>query len=298
LRWEGINVLGMQDRHAAFRELLTAEDIAVLPGCYDALSAKIVAKAGFDAVYLSGAGVSNTRLGIADTGFVTQTEMRRQIEYVTDAVDVPLFSDADEGYGNPLHVRRTVQGYERAGASALHVEDQSFPKRCGHFEDKDLVAVEEMERKVAAAVEARSDDAFTVVARTDARAVEGVDAAIDRANRYVAAGADAIFPEAPQDESEMRRFCEEIEGPVMANMVEYGKTPLLPVDELEAIGFDLVIFPNSLLRAAMVTMVDVAAHIDEAGTTGDVLEQIASFDLRNELTDKAHVDDLQRRYSE
>jgi methylisocitrate lyase len=298
LRWEGINVLGMQDRHAAFRELLTAEDIAVLPGCYDALSAKIVAKAGFDAVYLSGAGVSNTRLGIADTGFVTQTEMRRQIEYVTDAVDVPLFSDADEGYGNPLHVRRTVQGYERAGASALHVEDQSFPKRCGHFEDKDLVAVEEMERKVAAAVEARSDDAFSVVARTDARAVEGVDAAIDRANRYVAAGADAIFPEAPQDESEMRRFCEEIEGPVMANMVEYGKTPLLPVDELEAIGFDLVIFPNSLLRAAMVTMVDVAAHIDEAGTTGDILEQIASFDLRNELTDKAHVDDLQRRYSE
>lgn len=287
----------MTGRNQRLRELIEDDDIAILPGAYDALSAKIVEKTGFDAVYLSGAGVSNTRLGIADTGFVTQTEMRRQIEYVTDAVDVPVFSDADEGYGNALHVRRTVQAYEREGASALHIEDQEFPKKCGHFEDKSLIPTEEMLRKVEAAVDAREDPNFTITARTDARAVEGIDAAIERANAYADAGADLIFPEAPQNESEMRTFCEEIDAPVMANMVEYGKTPMLTTEELEEIGFDLVIFPNSLLRAAMVTMVETAEHIDEAGTTGDILDQIASFDLRNELTDYDRVKDLEEKYS-
>lgn len=277
--------------------LVERDDIAVLPGCYDALSAKIVEKAGFDAVYLSGAGVSNTKLGIADTGLVTQTEMRRRIESVTDAVSIPVLADADEGYGNPIHVRRTVQSYEREGAAALHIEDQAFPKRCGHFEDKDLVGVDEMERKLRAAVDAREDDAFLIVARTDARAVEGVEAAIERANRYAAAGADMVFPEAPRNEGEMRRFCAEIDAPVMANMVEDGKTPLLDADELEELGFDLVIFPNSLLRAAMQTMVETADHIRTAGTTADILDDIADFELRNELTDKDDVDDLQRRYA-
>lgn len=287
----------MPDRNAAFAALIEREEIAVVPGCYDALSGKILEKAGFDAVYLSGAGVSNTTLGIADTGLVTQTDMRRQVEYLTDAVTVPVFSDADEGYGNPLHVRRTVQAYEREGASGLHIEDQSFPKRCGHFEDKSLIGAGEMERKIEAAIDARTDPQFVVVARTDARAVEGMDAAIKRANRYVDAGADMIFPEAPRTEAEMRRFCDEIDGPVMANMVEYGKTPPKTASELEAIGFDLVIFPNSLLRAAMQTMVETAAHIREAGTTGDILDRIASFDVRNDLTDKDQVDALERRYS-
>lgn len=287
----------MANCNESFRELIEREEIAVVPGCYDALSAKIIEKAGFEAAYLSGAGVSNTRLGIADTGFVTQTEMRRQIEYVTDALSIPLFSDADEGYGNPLHVRRTVQAYEREGASALHIEDQTFPKKCGHFEGKELLPTGEMVRKVEAAVEARSDPAFTIVARTDARAVEGIDAAIDRANAYVEAGADLIFPEAPQNREEMERFCEGIDAPTMANMVEYGKTPMLPADELEAIGFDLVIFPNSLLRAGMVSMVEVADHIAETGTTGDILDDIASFDLRNELTDYEWVTELEERYA-
>jgi methylisocitrate lyase len=280
-----------------FSDLIASDDITVVPGCYDALSAKIIEKVGFDAAYLSGAGVSNTKVGIADTGFVTQTEMRRRIEYVTDAISIPLFSDADEGYGNPLHVRRTVQAYEREGASALHVEDQTFPKKCGHFEDKELLPAEEMIQKLEAALQAREDPAFTIVARTDARAVEGIDAAIDRANAYADVGADLIFPEAPQDREEMKRFCEEIDAPVMANMVEYGKTPMVPAEELERIGFDLVIFPNSLVRAAMVTMVDVAEHIDDTGTTGDILDQIASFDLRNELTDYERVKELEERYS-
>lgn len=277
----------------SLKRLVERDDIAILPGCYDALSAKVVEKAGFDAAYLSGAGVSNTKLGIADTGLVTQTEMRRRIESITDVVSIPVFTDADEGYGNPIHVRRTVQAYEREGAAALHIEDQAFPKRCGHFEDKDLVGIDEMKRKLWAADDAREDDAFLIVARTDARAVEGVEAAIERANRYAAAGADLVFPEAPRNEAEMRRFCAEIDAPVMANMVEDGKTPLLDADALEVLGFDLVIFPNSLLRAAMQTMVETADHIRTAGTTAD----IADFELRNELTDKDHVDDLQRRYA-
>lgn len=281
----------------SLRALFERDGIAVLPGCYDALSAKVVERAGFDAVYLSGAGVSNTKLGIADTGLVTRTEMSRRLEYVADAVSVPVFSDADEGYGNPVHVRRTVQEYERAGAAGLHIEDQAFPKRCGHFEGKELIDADEMVQKVRAAVDAREDDAFVVVARTDARAVEGVEAAVERANRYAAAGADAVFPEAPRDEAEMRRFCEEIDAPVMANMVEDGQTPLSDAATLEEIGFDLVIFPNSLLRAAMRTMVDTADHIRTAGTTADVLDDIADFELRNELTDKAHVDALERQYA-
>lgn len=281
----------------SLRELFERDGIAILPGCYDALSAKVVEKAGFDAVYLSGAGVSNTKLGVADTGLVTQTEMRRRLAYVADAVSVPVFADADEGYGNPVHVHRTVRSYEQADAAGLHIEDQAFPKRCGHFENKELIGTEEMVQKVRAAVDARESDGFLIVARTDARAVEGVEAAIERANRYAAAGADAVFPEAPREEAEMRRFCEEIEAPVMANMVEDGQTPLCDAARLETFGFDLVIFPNSLLRAAMQTMVETAGHIRTAGTTADIIDDIADFELRNELTDKNRVDALERQYA-
>ncbi|MDX1745738.1 MAG: oxaloacetate decarboxylase [Halobacteriales archaeon] len=287
----------MDDRHNRLRELLDAPEIAVLPGCYDALSAKIVEKAGFDAVYLSGAGVSNTKLGLADLGLTTLTEMVERVGEVAGAVSVPVVSDADTGYGNPLHVRRTVELYERAGASALHLEDQSFPKKCGHFDDKRLVPADELIRKVEAAVDARHDSGFTIIARTDARAVEGIDAAIERSNAYADAGADLIFPEAPQSKEEMARFCDEIDAPVMANMVEDGKTPLLSADELGEIGYDLVIFPNSLLRGAMTTMVELAGHLRETGSTLDVEDRIANFELRNDLTDYERLRELEARYS-
>ena len=287
----------MDDRHNRLRELLDAPEIAVLPGCYDALSAKIVEKAGFDAVYLSGAGVSNTKLGLADLGLTTLTEMVERVGEVAGAVSVPVVSDADTGYGNPLHVRRTVELYERAGASALHLEDQSFPKKCGHFDDKRLVPADELIRKVEAAVDARHDAGFTIIARTDARAVEGIDAAIERSNAYADAGADLIFPEAPQSKEEMARFCDEIDAPVMANMVEDGKTPLLSADELGEIGYDLVIFPNSLLRGAMTTMVELAGHLRETGSTLDVEDRIANFELRNDLTDYERLRELEARYS-
>lgn len=274
-------------------DLIEQDRIAVVPGCYDALTAKIIAKEGFDAVYLSGAGVSNTKLGLADVGLTNQGEMVDQVQHICEAVEVPVFADADTGYGNALHVRRTVQLYEQAGAAALHIEDQAFPKRCGHFEGKELVPVEEMAAKIEAAINARDD--MVVVARTDARAVDGVEDAIERANRYVEAGADMVFPEAPESREDMERFCADIGAPVMANMVEDGRTPLLPADELEELGFAVVIFPNSLLRAAMVRMQEVARHIKEEGTTAG-MDGIADFALRNALTDYAEVKELEDRY--
>lgn len=284
------------ERNKKFRKLIEDDDIAVLPGCYDALTANIVEKTGFDAAYISGAGISNTKLGIADVGFTTLSEMRDQIQYITDSVSLPVFSDADTGYGNALHVRRTVKAYEKVGASGLHIEDQDFPKKCGHFEGKELIPTSEMEMKIKAAIDAREDKNFIIAARTDARAVEGIEAAIERANSYVEQGADLIFPEAPQNKEEMKKFCEEINSPVMANMVEYGKTPLMSKDELKKIGFDLVIFPNSILRRGMVAMLETAKHIKQEGTTADIEEKIASFDLRNELTDYEYIKNLEVKY--
>lgn len=280
-----------------FQKLVKSDDILVIPGCYDALSAKILEKQGFNAVYMSGAGVSNTKLGLADLGLTTYTEMVDRIKYISGAVSVPLFADADTGFGNPLHVRRTIKGYEQAGASALHIEDQSFPKKCGHFDNKKVVPIEDMVKKIEAAVDARSDNSFMVVARTDARAVEGIDQAIERSQAYKRAGADMIFPEAPQDTDEMREYCEKISGPTMANMVEYGETPLCSVDELEEIGYDVVIFPNSLLRRAMVAMTEMAKHLYDTGTVEDKLEDIASFEMRNELTDYDILVDYEKKYS-
>lgn len=279
-----------------FRALIDRDAIAVLPGCYDALSAHIVEHVGFDAVYVSGAGISNTKLGLADVGLTTLSEMRDRLTYIRERVSIPIFADADTGYGNPVHVRRTVQTYEQAGVSALHIEDQQFPKQCGHFDDTRVIPTDEMCQKITAAVDARSDPDFTIVARTDARTSKGMDEAIDRANAYADAGADMIFPEAPQSKAEMSTFCADIASPVMANMVEYGKTPLLSAAELDEIGYDLVIFPNSLLRSAMVAMYDIAEHIENEGETRTALDEIASFELRNELTDYESIMKLADQY--
>lgn len=286
-----------KERNKKFRRLIEADDIVVVPGSYDSLSAKILEKQGFDAVYMSGAGVSNTKLGLADLGLTTYSEMVDRVRYISEAVSIPVFADADTGFGNPLHVRRTIKGYENAGASGLHLEDQSFPKKCGHFDDKSVIPIDEMVKKIEAAADARTDDEFMIVARTDARAVEGMDAAIERSQEYLNAGADLIFPEAPQNKSDMREFNEKISGPTMANMVEYGKTPLYSADELEEVGYDLVIFPNSLLRTAMLAMSETAEHIYETGEVEDILTDIASFDLRNTLTDYDELIRLENTYS-
>lgn len=240
--------------HAAarFRELLAQPGPVVAPGVYDCISAKMVERAGFSAAFVSGAAVTASVLGYPDVGLQTMPEILGQVRNMARAVDIPLIVDIDTGYGNALNVMRTVRDFEAAGAAALFFEDQAFPKRCGHFEGKKLIPLEEMAVKVRAACEARRSNDLVIIARTDARAIEGLDKAIERANAYVAAGADAIYVEALLGEDEMRRAAREIAAPLQANMSEgNGKTPVLPFDVLHEIGYKIISYSGLLQRTAV-----------------------------------------------
>ena len=241
----------------SLRARLASPRILVAPGVYDALTASLAETAGFEAVYLSGAAVAYTRLGRPDIGLATMSEMAETCALIRDRIALPIIIDADTGFGNALNAARTMRTYERAGASALQVEDQTYPKRCGHLKDKALISPTEMAGKVAAMADARAGGDTLVIARTDAIAVEGFAAAIERAGRYVEAGADVLFIEAPRSREEMKAIARAFPGtPVMANMVEGGATPLAPAEELETIGFSLVIFPGGIVRA-------VARHAED-----------------------------------
>ena len=232
------------------RQRLTAPDILIAPGVYDGLTAALATDAGFEALYLSGAAVAYTRLGRPDIGLSTASEMTDTMALIADRTDLPVIMDADTGFGNALNARRTMQSYERAGASALQVEDQTYPKKCGHLSDKSLIPKEEMAGKIAAMADARRHDTL-IIARTDAIAVEGFDAAIDRAGSYIDAGADVLFIEAPRDSGELSRIADTFKGrvPLLANMVEGGATPISSATTLEDMGFDIVIFPGGIVRA-------------------------------------------------
>jgi methylisocitrate lyase len=282
---------------ARLRQLLAGPDIVVAPGTYDALSAKIAAQAGFAAIYVSGAALSASLLGLPDLGFTSLGEVVDQIRRIAGAVDVPVIADADTGFGNALSVSRTIREYERAGVAALHLEDQVFPKRCGHFEGKQVIPAEEMVQKLRAAVDARQDLDFVIIARTDARATHGLDEALRRARLYQKAGADVIFVEAPRDLDELRRIAREIDGPLLANMVEGGKTPLLSAAELQALGFKLVILPGTLQRTAAKAMQAMAAEITRAGTSRDALDRLVTFEGRNLITGLAECTEMERRYT-
>jgi carboxyvinyl-carboxyphosphonate phosphorylmutase len=266
------------------------------PGAYDALSARLIQQAGFDAVYMTGAGVTISLLGEPDVGLTTMTEVVDQARRIVAATDVPVIADADTGYGNALNVTRTVREFERAGVAAIHLEDQETPKKCGHFEGKRLVSAEEMVGKVEAAVEARRDPDFVLIARVDARAVHGIEEAIRRGQMYRKAGADVIFVEAPASVDELRLIGRSFDCPLLVNMAEGGKTPLLPAAELESLGFRLVIFPGSLYRAAVPAMQRVLEEIKRAGTTQGMLDQLLSFEDRNQITGLARYSDLERRF--
>ena len=265
------------------RELLAGPQIVVAPGAYDALTARLVEAAGFPAVYLSGAGVSYSMLARRDVGLVTMTEMVQRLAWITAAVQVPVIADADTGYGGPDNVRRTVREYERAGAAALQIEDQDFPKRCGHLEGKRVVPVDEMVARLQIALEARQSADTVIIARTDARSVEGWDAALERAARYAEAGADVIFVEAPLSEEELAQIPRAVPKPVMANMVEGGKTPLVPAARLAEMGFRLVIYPNSLTRLLVGSGQRLLADLREQGTTVGWRDRMADFAALNRL---------------
>ncbi len=253
------------------RELLASPGIVPAPGAYDCLSAAVIERAGFPVVYMTGAGTSISRTGYPDIGLTTMSEMVANAAAIARTVSVPVIADADTGYGDVLQVQRTVREYERAGVAGIHIEDQESPKRCGHLDDKRVVPQEEMVRKLHAALDAREDDDFVVIARCDALAVTGWDDALRRCEAYVAAGADVLFLEAIQTREQAMDVTGRFDVPVLYNFVETGKSPLLPIAELEALGFKLVIFPISAMLAALRTMTDLMRELRETGTTAHLV---------------------------
>jgi carboxyvinyl-carboxyphosphonate phosphorylmutase len=284
----------MNDQRKNFRERLRGKGMIVAPGAYDALSARIIERAGFPAVYLTGGGLSRS-WGFPDIGLMTMTENVSFIARVCDSVEIPVIADADTGYGNALNVIRTVREYERAGVAAFHLEDQVTPKRCGHYEGKDVVSKEEMIAKIKAAVDARKDADLAIIARTDSRAVLGLDEAIQRGNAYAGAGADIVFVEAPQGLEELRRITEEIRAPILVNMIRGSRTPLLPAKDLEKMGFKVAIYPNEAHRAALWAVQACVCHLKEKGTT-EGFEGMIDFAAREEIVGTARWDALGKKY--
>lgn len=265
------------------RARLHRKPILLAPGVYDALTARLAAGAGAEALYVSGAAVAYTKLGRPDIGLVTMTEMAETIALIRDRVETPLVVDADNGHGNALNMQRTVRLFERAGATALQMEDQSYPKRCGHLAEKRLISSSEMEGKIRAAVDARASADTLIIARTDAIAVEGQQAALDRAARYAEAGADMLFVEAPGSREQLAAIAAALGGrlPLMANMVEGGKTPVLSAAELEAIGYALVIFPGGIARAIAHAAQEFYATLVQDGSTAAFRNRMFDFDSLN-----------------
>jgi 2-methylisocitrate lyase-like PEP mutase family enzyme len=269
----------------------------VLPGAFDALSARLIEAAGFGAIYVTGAGFANSGLGVPDIGLATATEMRDHVARIADVVDIPLVVDADTGYGNAINMGRTVRQFERAGASALQIEDQIFPKRCGHFEGKEVIPAKEMVQKVHAAVDARRSEDLLIIARTDARAVSTLEEALERAVQYQEAGADILFVEAPTSVEEMRTIGSRLSGPLLANMVEGGKTPVLSAEELAGLGFSIVLFANATLRVAHRAVSGLLSDLAQTGTTEAWVDRMAGWDERQQAVGKDHFDALERKYS-
>ncbi len=276
----------------------------MLPGAFNALTAMQIERAGFGAVYVSGAGIAAAR-GLPDIGLLSMAEVVADAGTIAQAVAIPALADADTGYGPPLSVMRTVQAFEQAGLAGLHLEDQESPKKCGHLPDKRLVSVAEMAQKIGAAVEARRDPDFLIVARTDARAVEGLDGAVKRARAYADAGADAVFPEALESAEEFKAFAQALkkEGvtvPLVANMTEFGKTPYLTVKEFEALGYRLVLFPVTALRVAARAIEALLEELKSLGTQQRSLDKMQTRQRLYELLRYAEYekrdDDIEKRY--
>lgn len=265
------------------------------PGVADALNAKLVKRHGFEAIYMTGAGTTAVRLGMPDVGLLTMTEMVDNAARIADASGLPLIADADNGYGGVLNVRRTVQGYERAGAAAVHLEDQVIPKRCGHLAGKQLVPVDEMTAKLRAAADARIDADFVLIARTDAIAVEGFDAALERAGRYREAGADVLFVEAPNAE-QLPKIAPRLKAPLLYNMATSGKTPFLPKEEIERLGFKIIIYPNWVMLAAIRAASEVLATLKATGSIASIASEVPSFQEFFDLLGMPEVQELEARY--
>ena len=268
---------------ASLRRLLASGDTILVPGAYNALVARVLEQSGFAAIYTGGYGAAAATFGLPDIGIMTGTEMADHVSRIARAVSVPIIADADTGYGELVNVGRTVREFERAGAAAIQIEDQVFPKRCGHMEGKRVIPRDEMVKKVRAALAARSNPDTVIIARTDAIAVTGVDDAIDRMQAYAEAGADVIFPDAPNSTDEMLSIAAAIDLPLVANMSEYGKTPLLSRDEIAELGYAIALYPSSTLFAAARSAREIAELLERDGTTRNGLDRIMEFGEFNEV---------------
>ncbi len=283
---------------AALKDALSRGDIVLAAGVYDGLTASLAAAAGFEALYLSGASLAYTRLGRPDIGLVTMSEVADALSLVRDRVATPLIVDADTGYGNALNAQRTVRCLERAGANAIQLEDQTFPKRCGHLSDKTVIPTGEMVAKIKAATDARASEQTLIIARTDAAAVEGLEAAIARARAYAEAGADLLFIEAPRSEAQLAAVARAFPDgpPLMANMVEGGRTPILGRDRLQALGFSLVIFPGGIVRAIARTARAFYETLARDGDTQAFRDRMFDFDALNDVIGTPEMLALGRLY--
>lgn len=280
------------------RELLAGPDLVVAPGAYDALSARLIAQAGFPAVYMTGFGTAASVLGQPDVGLLTMSEMVSRAAALAAVVgDLPLIADADTGYGNPINVRRTIREYERAGVAAVHIEDQVWPKKCGHMEGKQVIPLNEMVQKIHAAVDARQDPDFVIIARTDANAVNGFEDALQRGQAYHEAGADVVFIEAPRSVAELKAIAQTFPNvPLLYNWAESGKTPLLSLDEIQALGYKLVIFPVSMLFAATYAMLGLLEVLKQGQTPTSFAEHMVTFSQFTDQIGLPEIQALERRY--
>jgi carboxyvinyl-carboxyphosphonate phosphorylmutase len=289
---------GKRQNAPRLAELLHAQEPILAPGAYDVLTARLIEQAGFPAVYMTGFGTSASLLGRPDVGLLTMSQMVDNARRIAQAVDVPVIADADTGYGNPLNVIRTVQEYELAGVSAIHIEDQVMPKKCGHMENKQVIAAAEMTEKIRAAVEARSSNDFLIIARTDARAVEGLEGALRRARAYRDAGADILFVEAPQNEDEVAQVARAFPNvPLLFNWAEGGKTPPMPLERLKELDYRLIIFPISALLTAAKAVRGVLAEIKTEGTPRRIFADGSSFREFNEMIGLGEIQELERRFA-
>ncbi|MDB2453508.1 oxaloacetate decarboxylase [Planktomarina temperata] len=287
----------LAERRKEFRQMCKQRNAVIVPGAGNALTARIIEDAGFDVIYITGAGLANTLLGVPDLGLVTLTELASTVSAISEITDKPLIVDIDTGFGNALNAQRTMRVIERAGAFAVQIEDQVFPKKCGHFAGKAVIPLDEAVSKIEAVVDAREDHNTLVIARTDARAIEGFESAMERAEAFIKAGADMTFVEAPQSEEELRTIASRLSVPQVANMVIGGKTPLTTKASLHEMGFSLVLYANTPLQAAMRAMSDVLKVLHDDGDVGRVTDKLADFEERQRLVSKDEYDAADARYS-
>lgn len=282
------------------KQRLEENRILVAPGAYDGLSTRVIDKLNFEAVYVTGYGASASILGWADVGLITQTEMANVVRNVSNRIggEKFLIADGNTGYGGIINIKRTVNEFEKAGADAIQIEDQVMPKKCGHMLGKQIIPCEEMIEKIKVAVESRTSEDFLIIARTDARSIENISVALQRAKKYAKANADVIFVESPRSVEELKLIRREIEKPIMANMVEGGRTPLLSVKQLQEIGFDLVIYPITALLSAAKAINDSLQILREEGETNQILHKLYSFEKCNDLLGLSEIRELERRYME